>query len=314
MQRILLRFTLGLRIYHVYRWGAEHPSPMHHPITGSQVRILVGSWLNKEIDTVIGWRHLVTLYEELAFSEVSAQAPTCAHLGDWLVEQIRGQRFRLYEELPPMKPGQSFEEYARIAHVPKVAAKPLDTLPSPKAAAPMQGYEVTAAPGGPADLKNEISVGCPKPNFRSERVVTLEPEAREWVKDHIKRLYWESTIGEVGGGGFLVTTTRVTQLKAGQILYRYFGGTAGPLSTWWFLEPLEGDPRVFAALPENCTADCLVRARVRQNITALTGIGAPRCSNKPGGPVQYYVEFQTPRDKVLIDGRITQENDFLELI
>ena len=310
MQRILLRFTLGLRIYHVYRWGAEHPSPMHHPITGSQVRILVGSWLNKEIDTVIGWRHLVTLYEELAFSEVSAQAPTCAHLGDWLVEQIRGQRFRLYEELPPMKQGQSFEEYARIAHVPVMVAKPVEKLPQASSTTPQQAYGVMDAPGGPGGLSNETSPECPSASFRSERMATVHPSVLTWFNDtKTPPGFRPDILGENEGGGFLATTTRVVPIEKGTVLFRYFGGDANALSTWWFTEPFEGDPRVFAALPVKSSADKLVKARVRKDIKVLAGIGAPRCSNKPGGPVQYFVQYQparTTHDKV--------ENDFLELI
>ena len=101
-QRSLIRFRLAARVYHVYRGGAEHPSPLHHPITGDQVRVVVGRWLTREFDEALHWSCTVGIYQEHAFTAISPQALTRAHFYDWLVDQITRRRFRLYEELPPM--------------------------------------------------------------------------------------------------------------------------------------------------------------------------------------------------------------------
>lgn len=209
-----------------------------------------------------------------------------------------------------MRRSQSFEEYARVAHVPVVAAKAEAKLPQPSAPTPQQPYGVMSAPGGPGGLSNERSPECPSSSFRSERIATAHPSVLKWFKDtETPQKFWSEILGEKGGGGFLVTTTRVVPMEEGTPLFRYFGGTSNALSTWWFTGPFEGDPRVFAALPPDSSADQLVKARVKKKIDVLAGIGAPRCSNKPGGPVQYFVQFQpawTANGKT--------ENDFLELI
>lgn len=310
MQRSLLSFRLSARVYHLYRWGGEHPSTMHHPIVGPEVGIVVGHWLARVIEDAIGWRHLLMFYQEATDASHLVPGISRTFFGEWLVAQISRHCYRLYEELPAMKPGQSFEEYARIAHVPVVAAKPVEKLAQASPATPQQPYGVISAPGGPGGLNNETSPECPSASFRSERMATVHSSVLTWFKDTKTPAGYRSDIlGENEGGGFLVTTTRVVPMAKGTILFRYFGGDANPLSTWWFTEPFEGDPRVFAALPVKSSADKLVKARVKKDITVLAGIGAPRCSNKPGGPVQYFVQYQPART---VNGKF--ENDFLELI
>ena len=65
-----------------------------------------------------------------------------------------------------------------------------------------------------------------------------------------------------------------------------------PWGGWWFEAPLQGDPRVYAALPSFSKAAYMVKAHTKEEIQVLYGIGAPRCSNKPGGPEQILVAYR----------------------
>jgi hypothetical protein len=150
-------------------------------------------------------------------------------------------------------------------------------------------------------------------NHRSESAETAAPEVRTWFaaagitkqtdSREDKTVKIDKWLGRDGGGGFMAGTTRVAELPPGTVLWRYFGSSrGGPGGEWWFPAPMEGDPRVFAALPEASAADRLVRATVvgPKPLTILIGMGAPRCSDKPGGPVQYMLP-KAPVDTKMIN-------------
>lgn len=166
---------------------------------------------------------------------------------------------------------------------------------------------------------DELSDECPNPHHRSETLETASPEVLGWLQKYIKdpdvrfraggEDGWKRTLGCDGGGGFLATTTRVILLTPPMKLYRYAGGAGTALGSWWFAEPLAGDPRSFGALPPGNTGETLVCGKLLHPVEALTGLGAPRCSNKPGGPVQYCLPWGGPPDK---DNPL--KNNFVRLI
>jgi hypothetical protein len=138
-----------------------------------------------------------------------------------------------------------------------------------------------------AGLANLTDDACPSDNHRSESTATCQPAVNEWFKTKqvpIERQ--NTTLGSDGGGGFERHKTTVKFLPAGTPLYRYVDSATWPWGGWWFLQPLDGNPCVLAALPADSAATVMVKAKLKKGVHVLYGPGAPRCSNKPGGPEQ----------------------------
>ncbi len=218
-----------------------------------------------------------------------------AQARDWLTGAIASGRVATFRRVPPMGDmGQP--DYAAMLAIergtrsPQVAA----TAPDSHAVAADNGANVAIFPGTGASLgvADVCSDTCPSNNWRSESTTSCKPEVHQWFKDKgVNASRQEGTLGREGGGGFVATTTVVRRLPAGTHLYRYVNTTTKPYGGWWFLDPLEGDPRVFAALPPDSTAQYQVQAILRRDVDALYGPGAPRCSNKPGGPDQVCIAW-----------------------
>lgn len=171
-----------------------------------------------------------------------------------------------------------------------VARKPANQLTG----APEQDVPVAVFAGTgyapKAGLPNLTDATCPSPNHRSESTATCSPEVNQWfVKKQVPVPRRDESLGIDGGGGFLRSKTTVKHLSAGTLLYRYVDSATWPWGGWWFLKPLSGNPCVEAALPETSAASVMVQARLKTSIDVLYGPGAPRCSNKPGGPEQVLI-------------------------
>jgi len=146
-----------------------------------------------------------------------------------------------------------------------------------------------------ADRANVLDETCPSANWRSESYETASPEVKAWLNTYItparrydaksNKDYYNDTLGFQGGGGFLQTTTRVTVIHRGATLCRFHDGNLAN-GCWWFREAMDGDPVVYAALPPDSDPKEMVMCQTDEDIEALEGIGAPRCSSKPGGPIQ----------------------------
>ncbi len=164
-------------------------------------------------------------------------------------------------------------------------------------------------PSAGQPLGNTVSDSCPSHNHRSESHQTAAPEVMEWLRETGKVLTprkQDEILGAVSGGGFLVSTTRVSELPEGTSLFRYYdaAGGAGNVGGWWTTQLVAGDPRQTLALPPSeptwsNSATSLCHAQLGFGITALTGLGAPRCSNKPGGPQQWFISWQDREAMVL---------------
>jgi hypothetical protein len=162
---------------------------------------------------------------------------------------------------------------------------------------------VPVAERGQALPNAPLDKACPAYNWRSESHKTASPEVIRWLKDPEKEGRtqpdeFDKVLGFNGGGGFLVSSTRITLLPKGTILFRYYdaAGNASNSGGWWTAQLVVGDPRQTMALPPPeptwwNSAQSLARTRLGFDITALTGIGAPRCSNKPGGPQQWFISW-----------------------
>jgi len=167
---------------------------------------------------------------------------------------------------------------------------------------------VPAASAGQA-LENKVSEYCPSHNHRSESHRTATPAVMEWLRKKAEVLIPEKqdmVLGAASGGGFLISTTRVSVLPEGTPLFRYYdaAGNAGNYGGWWTTQLVVGDPRQTLALPPSepnwsNSAKSVCHAQLGKGITALTGLGAPRCSNKPGGPQQWFIAWQDREAGVL---------------
>ncbi len=156
--------------------------------------------------------------------------------------------------------------------------------------------KVKPTPGGSKrkrGLPDRTGPTCTAPNCRSESAAT----APQSVRDHLARTdprgqpHWNNTLGSGMGGGFLRGTSRVTTLRRGTMLVRYYGGGAGRMGGWWAYAPTAGDPRRDLALPQDSSASRMCKGRIKKDCKALKGKGAPRCTNKPGGPDQVCLPY-----------------------
>lgn len=143
-----------------------------------------------------------------------------------------------------------------------------------------------------AGLPNLTDDVCPSDNHRSESTATCQPAVNQWFVDKNVRVEQQNkSLGIEGGGGFERGKTSVKSLPAGTPLYRYVDSATWPWGGWWFLQPLNGNPCVLAALPPDSAATVMVKAKLKKGIDVLYGPGAPRCSNKPGGPEQVLIAY-----------------------
>jgi hypothetical protein len=127
---------------------------------------------------------------------------------------------------------------------------------------------------------------CTSVNGKSESWDTASDEVKKWFTDRkVPDQYRNSTLGKDGGGGFIQGSTKVTKIPKGTIVFRWYGGASVPLGAWWFRHPVQ-DPIRDAALPPHATAKHMLVCRTKEDLEVLSGPGAPRCSNKPGGPEQ----------------------------
>ena len=192
--------------------------------------------------------------------------------------------------------------YEGLARERGVRATAEGALPEVAAQQDSQYFTTYQGPGSDIPMPDDItsSEACDAVNCRSESVATAKPEVIAWFDKHLKKREtaqgndrWEQDLGHEGGGGFLRGTTRVATLPKGTTVYRYYGPTQNaswvsrPLGRWCSPSPIEGDPRVESALPPENGAYKMVRGEITKECDVLIGLGAPRCSNKPGGPVQY---------------------------
>ena len=169
---------------------------------------------------------------------------------------------------------------------------------SPRKLSPDDSHHVFGNSGPSEGLPDELAESCPSVNWRSEDVSTASPEVHAWLQKNMSTRYrgtrdgWNYTLGSLDGGGFIAGTARVVILSKNTPLWRFYGGDAGPYGGWWSHEAYRGDPREFSALPPGCTGEHLVQGVAQENIEVLEGLGAPRCTNKPGGPAQLYLPYE----------------------
>ncbi|MFT3867632.1 MAG: hypothetical protein QM715_03935 [Nibricoccus sp.] len=246
---------------------------------------------------------------------------THAELVGWAKQAIEKGEIAVYEELAKFtmraateeKPLTAAEyeaaakEYAQKYEIDLGSAKSensLEKIPKKSPDAP-QTYK-TPTTDKPEALPNEVDDTCPAHNCRSESTDSADQEVKDWFgsAENLKN-NGDWTLGNKGGGGFLTSTTRVVQLPEPRKLWRYCGGDSLESGGWWSLTPLEGDPRVENALfpveaneptSKGGTGEKLVSCEINKPTKVLMGIGAPRCSNKPGGPVQVCLPYKSVGD------------------
>lgn len=211
---------------------------------------------------------------------------------DWLERSIANGQIAIQRRTPALgvldHPRELYPEPVLIGH--EVARKPAN----PRTGAPEQLIPVAVFAGtgaaAKAGLPNDTDGSCPSDNHRSESTSTCSPQVTAWFdRKGVAQGYRDGTLGHHGGGGFERGKTAVRNLFAGTKLYRYVDSATWPYGAWWFLQPLDGDPRVLAALPTDSSASVMVQSRLKRDVDVLYGPGAPRCSNKPGGPEQVFV-------------------------
>jgi hypothetical protein len=224
-------------------------------------------------------------------------------LAAWVAARIAAGGFRIAYERE-VRVGEDIHAFAlemgidlgrKIAPPPKSTGT-VEQYATDRGQGPVVPLTAFPGTGELAGWVDETGPACPAPNWRSESAETASPEVRDWLQQNLGprfdakgRDQWNSTLGAEGGGGFVKGSTRVITLRKGQPLYRSFStaGRVSPDGGWWFLDLYDGDPRAVGALPQGSSAEKLVCAEVvTDDATVLYGLGAPRCSNKPGGPPQ----------------------------
>jgi hypothetical protein len=245
-------------------------------------------------------------------------AMTVAELVDWARVAVKTGEIAVYEELAKFslrpaaadKPLTAAEyeaaakEYAKKYDINLGTAKSEDSLEKiPKANPADPQFYKTPTTDNPSALPNEVDDTCPSDNCRSESLDTADDDVKKWFGDEAAQNMWgDQKLGKKGGGGFLASTTRVVEIPEPKKLWRYCGGDSEPTGGWWSLTPLEGDPRVENALfpvdasqgmPKGGTGEKLVECTVDKPMKVLMGVGAPRCSNKPGGPIQVCMPYNS---------------------
>jgi hypothetical protein len=248
-----------------------------------------------------------------------------ARVIELLGSYLRVGYFTLYQMLP--KPGMSrpteiatLESVSESVEFQRKDISTLELVPEREQPVALQGRGKKVYWGNnkvDKEMPDETDKKrCPSANYISESTDTAIEKVRDFLDKYVRldvadpaerKKYWDEDLGKTGGGGFLRYHTRTATIKEGTVLWRYINyEKSNPVGSWWFRHPLEGDPRVFAALPKDSRGTYLVKGRARKDIEVLIGPGAPRCSNKPGGPEQIYMPFAaSPNDP---SGRKIPEN------
>ena len=140
--------------------------------------------------------------------------------------------------------------------------------------------------------RDKYNSKCPSPSCKSESVSTASPKVLDWLRKHDPRgtKAYNRILGKNGGGGFIQGATTVITLKKGTKIVRYWGGDAPEVGGWWARRGAQNPIRDMA-LPPNNTALNKATGELKHDVEVLSGPGAPRCSNKPGGPKQYYLPY-----------------------
>jgi hypothetical protein len=287
------------------------PSIFHQP----WVQVDAGQ-ASRWLDQVTGHGELDQLFRIGAWDLVVPSVPSVkrvALLRAW-VEQ---GRIRAWRQIPSF--GDQPVPNEVLAPMYRSYARQIGMDPGTRVTAPAAGSgpkplipaaaDVPVAERGQALPNAPLDKACPAYNWRSESHKTAKSEVVEWLRKHDGKTIpdeQDDVLGYRGGGGFLLQTTRISRLNQGTIIYRYYDaqGKTSNAGGWWTTDLVTGDPRQTLALPPAAdgwsnSARSLARARIAFGITALTGVGAPRCSNKPGGPQQWYIALSDRKKNVL---------------
>lgn len=251
------------------------------------------------------WR-LVLLRQSAEPARVDWYGQTTRALLAWLREAVADGRVRMQAvthatlDVASGLDVSALRDLARTWHEFEDKARDIP-LPVPAHAAPARASKPSsdipashyAGSETDEDLPDETDGTCKRANEFSESYATASPEVQQWFVDmKIDPRFWDSTLGAKGGGGFYRGTTQLVRLPAGTRLCRYYGTGTNPVSTWWTLYTYAGDPRVIFALPVGQTGRSMVVGEIKNDLTGLIGVGAPRCSNKPGGVPQICIPFE----------------------
>lgn len=309
----------------VTRLSGEFPSTWVVWSTSlSAPRIFNQPWVKVEAHLACRWLDQVTGYSELdqifrigAWDLVMPSVPSATRK-ELLRTWVEHGRIQAWRQIPSY--GDQPVPDAVLAPMYRSYAKQIGMDPGTKVTAPGAGSGPKPATPEAADvplgergqvLPNATDHSCPADNWRSESHKTAKPEVIRWLQDPAKEgktlaEKQDKILGSEGGGGFLVSTTRVSRLKKGDTIFRYYDppGKCGNTGGWWATNLVVGDPRQTLALPPaepnySNSAGSLARAQIGFDITALTGVGAPRCSNKPGGPQQWFISWGDRKNGVL---------------
>jgi hypothetical protein len=237
---------------------------------------------------------LCRLYEAATMIYGDLYMYSTAELREWLKVALEEREIIAYEVRLP-SPVEAMEVLGRDLGIPETRTKRTDAL-VPRKLDPTDSVHVFAS-GDPDPLPDAFGEGCPDANFRSEGVDTASPEVLAWLRDNVQRYRtqrdeWNYILGRLDGGGFLLRTTRVITLKPPCELWRFVGKPSDAYGGWWSHRVYNGDVRQFSALPPMCSGQHLIQGKVTEPIAVLEGLGAPRCTNKPGGPPQIYIPYQ----------------------
>jgi len=292
-----LSFTVGAWTYVLWRRGVKPqnlPSDFHEHSPSLAVW-LMGTWL---ADGRLDRFRQCDVYREFNPSAFNLSGIGHGHMESWLNDQLASGHLRVgcfrgpYESFNLAK----FQE-SRTKLLGGDVPNHADPVPQPNQTTPYTVYEGS---GGAAVLDQNDAASanptCPNAYHRSETLASASPEVRTWLdtfetRENGKFQSWLLGGDPAGGGGFLKSTTEVISVPAGITLWRYIDDPEMPWGSWWFFHPYEGDPRVFGALPEKSSGNVLVQGKTKEEFKALCGPGAPRCTNKPGGPPQLCIPY-----------------------
>jgi hypothetical protein len=283
-----------------------------HDLDSSPVDLHFSTWSESDAFQVL--KHMagdgnIGFLQECSRLLFRDDGQTAARDPAWVIELLGLYmgvgRFTLYQMLP--KPS-----YFSLKDI-----TTLELVPEEEQPEQLKGYgkKVYWASKEDKKMPNETdSKRCPSSNFRSESTATARPNVNEWLDQQgVAQGRRDGILGYDDGGGFLCEQTRTGVLKKGSVIWRYVDEGGNPVGAWWFEHPLEGDPRVFAALPPGSKGTFLVKGKAKENIPILYGPGAPRCSNKPGGPVQIFMAAPLRYDDKNNKDKYFPENDFVIL-
>jgi len=265
-----LSFTVGAWTYVLWRRGVKPqnlPSDFHEHSPSLAVW-LMGTWL---ADGRLDRFRQCDVYREFNPSAFNLSGIGHGHMESWLNDQLASGHLRVgcfrgpYESFNLAK----FQE-SRTKLLGGDVPNHADPVPQPNQTTPYTVYEGS---GGAAVLDQNDAASanptCPNAYHRSETLASASPEVRTWLDKFETRPYprQQITLGghSDGGGGFLKGTTEVVTVPAGTTLWRYVDVPNKPWGAWWFFHPYEGDPRVFAALPNDSSGNVLIQGVTKKS-------------------------------------------------